>query len=608
MPGLPRTSVPDVTPPLADAPAEDAHPERRREDVLGTNRGADPAADEDAGAGDEGLGVLPAGSVVGVPSFFIDSFGVPPFLLPIYQAAGIEYGVPWQLLAAINAVETDYGRNLRVSSAGAVGWMQFLPSTFAQYGVDGNGDGSADPYSPVDAIFSAANYLRAAGAGEDLGAAVFAYNHSPAYVADVLSRARLLGGLPADLVSALSGLAQGRPPVLGSTAVKRGSTTTLRLRTTTPGAALVAVTDGLVERIGHSRRLGRYLRLRDVYGNTYTYGRLANTARRYPVLTVRARPAQTRRAERDRPAPPRQTGLLPALASTDWAAQAARTSPPGAARAPAGSRSAYDRRLLGGVAARDVRDRPLREGSRVIAGTVLAHASRAGSASWELAFEIRPAGSDAPRIRPAPVVEGWQLAQDSARSTTTRAAAQAPPGIGRVLLLGKNELQRAVLADDHIEIGRCGRRDIRAGRVDRRVLAALKYLTMSGLDPTLGPLKCSDATRAGIDIVAVNGVPVAGHQGPGSIADATIRRLLTLQGTLRPREIASLFAIEGASNTRAEPGLTDRIHVGYAVDGADNSLEARNSDGVLPASAWRRLSRRLGRIANPVVSPRAGRP
>ena len=99
-----------------------------------------------------------------MPNFFIDSFRIPPFLIPIYQAAGIEYQVPWQVLAAINEIETDYGRNLSVSSAGAVGWMQFLPSTCKTWGVDANGDGVADPYNPVDAIFTAARYLHAAGA------------------------------------------------------------------------------------------------------------------------------------------------------------------------------------------------------------------------------------------------------------------------------------------------------------------------------------------------------------------------------------------------------------------------------------------------------------
>ena len=88
-------------------------------------------------------------SISGVPGFFIESFRIPPFLLPIYQAAGTAYGIPWQVLAAINEVETDYGRDLSVSSAGAEGWMQFLPAEWAQYGVDANGDGFKDPYNPA---------------------------------------------------------------------------------------------------------------------------------------------------------------------------------------------------------------------------------------------------------------------------------------------------------------------------------------------------------------------------------------------------------------------------------------------------------------------------
>src|SRR5215212_4161148 len=66
--------------------------------------------------------------VTGVPNFVIRKFQVPIFLLSIYQAAGIQYGIHWQVLAAINEIETDYGRNLNVSSAGALGWMQFIPS------------------------------------------------------------------------------------------------------------------------------------------------------------------------------------------------------------------------------------------------------------------------------------------------------------------------------------------------------------------------------------------------------------------------------------------------------------------------------------------------
>ena len=95
-------------------------------------------------------------------------YRIPLFLLPIYRAAAIQYGVPWQILAAINEIETDYGTDLSVSSAGAEGWMQFEPSTWLQYGVDALNAGYADPYNPVDAIFAAARYLHAAGAASNL--------------------------------------------------------------------------------------------------------------------------------------------------------------------------------------------------------------------------------------------------------------------------------------------------------------------------------------------------------------------------------------------------------------------------------------------------------
>ena len=58
-------------------------------------------------------------------------YRVPLFLLPIYKAAAVQYGVPWQILAAINEIETDYGTDQSVSSAGAVGWMQFMPETWS---------------------------------------------------------------------------------------------------------------------------------------------------------------------------------------------------------------------------------------------------------------------------------------------------------------------------------------------------------------------------------------------------------------------------------------------------------------------------------------------
>ncbi|HEY8304507.1 MAG TPA: lytic murein transglycosylase, partial [Solirubrobacteraceae bacterium] len=233
------------------------------------------------------------GSISGVPSFFIDSFSIPPFLLPIYQAAGAAYGLPWQVLAAINEVETDYGRDLSVSSAGAEGWMQFMPSTWAQYGVDVNKDGFQDPYNPADAIFAAARYLKVAGGDTDIRSAIFAYNHSQAYVNSVMLRARLLGGTPPQLLGAITGLTESRFPVYAAAHYSDGfpSTEGAFPRVvpgttiyTQAGAPAIAVQDGRVTRIARSGPLGPSISLRDAYGNTYTYAGLGTLSALYPVL------------------------------------------------------------------------------------------------------------------------------------------------------------------------------------------------------------------------------------------------------------------------------------------------------------------------------------
>ena len=123
-------------------------------------------------------------------------------LVTLWKRAGAEYDIPWQVLAAINKVETNFGRNQGPSSAGAVGWMQFLPSTWLRWGVDADGDGIADPWNATDAVYSAARYLAATGGKKELRRAIFAYNHADWYVDQVLEVARVFNprGLPSGSV------------------------------------------------------------------------------------------------------------------------------------------------------------------------------------------------------------------------------------------------------------------------------------------------------------------------------------------------------------------------------------------------------------------------
>ncbi|MGI8605891.1 MAG: lytic murein transglycosylase, partial [Gaiellaceae bacterium] len=137
-------------------------------------------------------------------------------LLALWQQAGAAYGVPWQVLGAINKVESNFGRNMGPSSAGAVGWMQFMPPTWDRWGMDANGDGLANPWNPEDAVYAAARYLAAAGAHEDLSRAIFAYNHAQWYVDQVLELAQAFGGDGSAFASELgTGLLYGSSSIAG---------------------------------------------------------------------------------------------------------------------------------------------------------------------------------------------------------------------------------------------------------------------------------------------------------------------------------------------------------------------------------------------------------
>jgi hypothetical protein len=101
-------------------------------------------------------------------------------LLSDYRAAQQRFAVPWQVLAAVNLVESRFGRVISNSSAGAQGPMQFIPATWAAYGLGGN------VHDPRDAIMGAANYLHASGAPADVATALYHYNPAPQYVHAVL--------------------------------------------------------------------------------------------------------------------------------------------------------------------------------------------------------------------------------------------------------------------------------------------------------------------------------------------------------------------------------------------------------------------------------------
>jgi hypothetical protein len=111
-------------------------------------------------------------------------------LVGYYKEAETQFGVPWYYLASIHLVETRMGRIRGLSSAGAQGPMQFIPSTWARYG-------TGDINSDHDSILAAARYLKAAGAPDDMPKALFAYNHAQAYVNALTLYAQVMKADPA---------------------------------------------------------------------------------------------------------------------------------------------------------------------------------------------------------------------------------------------------------------------------------------------------------------------------------------------------------------------------------------------------------------------------
>jgi hypothetical protein len=470
----------------------------------------------------------------------------------------------------------------------------------------------------------------------------------------------------ADDISAREVLARAKPSkraefgnaadVISSSPTRRGINIFSR-----EGAPIVAVNDGVIKRMGESQTLGRYIILQDAYGNRFTYAELGHIVRVHPV----PKPRQLTAADFKLVSPPQDpTPTGPATvgsgtardngsAKADYAAPV--TAPEGdsktrQASGPLNTEDARprlyalpdrprnrDRASLGGQLndlagqklpgyetfknyfndvfgfdRRNTELRPLHEGSKVIAGTVLARmGGPVDGAAPHLNFAIRPAGRGAPRIDPKPILDGWKLLEATA---IYRAAGKNPfatdLGVGGVLLMSKEALLRRVLADPRLEIYSCGRTDIRSGQIDRRVLATLEFLAEKGFRLTVTSLTCGHGfyTATGnvsnhssgnaVDIAQINGIPVLGHQGPGTLTDALLKSVLQLQGTMAPEELISLENLGGPSFALADHA--DHVHIGWQPLYGNGKLNQQFVQ-LLKPDQWERLINRLGDIENPTI-------
>lgn len=192
---------------------------------------------------------------------------IPTDQLGVMLQVGHDTDIPWQIFGAIAKVESDLGRNMATSTAGAIGYGQFLPSTWDIYGEDG------DPYDFRDVIPAMSRFLLDSGAPDDMPIALFAYNHSWPYVAQVLSYAASFGYPGLDTQGEREGLIW---PVVGPISSYFGPEHRLGIdvdQTMAPGTAIIAAHSGVVLYAGGDPccSYGRYVILASASGLTTLY-------------------------------------------------------------------------------------------------------------------------------------------------------------------------------------------------------------------------------------------------------------------------------------------------------------------------------------------------
>lgn len=264
-----------------------------------------------------------------------------------------------------------------------------------------------------------------------------------------------------------------------------------------------------------------------------------------------------------------------------------------------------------GIKRNDLTLHRLRPGITVYAGTILGHAST--SRNSPVHFSMQPLGG--PKINPAPILNNIAALQQTGfekvwRQQLRNSKLDGKLTPGQALLMSKPALQSYVLRNANIKIYSGGRHDIRQGIVDRRILATLAFLETSGYKLRITSLVSGHSfyTASGnvsahpfgcaVDIAAVNGTPILGHQGAGSITDEVVRKLLTLQGTYKPDQIITLMKYDGTDNTLALSDHDDHIHVGCRVN-IPGQPGAKQFKSALTKQQWQQLIHKLQKIKPP---------
>jgi hypothetical protein len=406
----------------------------------------------------------------------------------------------------------------------------------------------------------------------------------------------------------------------------------------------VAVNDGEIKDVGHSKELGRYIVLEDAYGNRFTYAGLGEVSKLYPV------PKQDKLSSDDfELVNPKDEKPDQPASSKDTALRDAR----GASAKPEGDSPvnsedlrrrlyAYPERpqnidradltgqldalfadrfpgyetvkaYFGGVLKFDRREmemRPLEKGSKVVAGTVLGRIGKTSELAPHVRFAIEPAGRGSRKIDPKPILDGWKLLESTAIYRAQGRSPFSETDVSQVLLMSKTALERHVLTNSRISIYACGREDIQTHQIDVRVLRTLAVLAARGFRLTVTSLKCGHSyyTTSGsvshhssgnaVDIAAVNGQPILGNQGEGSITETVLRELLAMQEPNQCDQLISLMDLGGPTLSMADHA--DHIHCGFTPQYQNGEVD-KQFETVLKPDQWKRLLDRIGELDQPKV-------
>lgn len=553
----------------------------------------------------------------------LTGYDMPLALAPVVVAAADRYGLDPALLMAILLDECGFEAYPCVSSAGALGPTQFMPGTWKSYGVDANKDLARDPFHYIDAIFSSANYLSASGAPKKLKQAIFSYNHSDVYVADILKDAQNYSRF-ADVTQRLAQLLDNFYPVHGD--AQHQSNKEYALIKGAAGAPVVAVTDSRVEQIKPTSS-GYDITLVDSSGNSFIYRGLKSISNSVPVLDLKKvatkaqATAKAKASKGDGKAKPTITAhtATPSRyveASDDLNGRRKYANPyrknnvahsaelgqlPDTDKdGQEGAMKVYLNDKVKALAPDSFSLKPLALDLRLTPGVKIGELGKDGAR-----FEVRLANKDnksATAVDPGPMLDIWSTLQREGLAKAngyTKAISKGKLTPEQVLVMDRDELKEVLLNDPKISFYPGAKEEIKDDVIATYILRDVAYLEASGL----GPLSISSFKRnhsptvAGssnysahffgraVDISVFKGKPVIGNQGAGTPIFKAIEKLLTKEE--KPAQLISLMDLDGDKGTVSFPmgNHDDHLHDGYSYGGGSPFSPSFKLD----AQAWNKL-------------------